>query len=132
MFRFIVAILCTLLQPVAAQKYFIGNMANAGAWNITDTDLDCTTLPCSFDLALGCFKGKKCPPVVIFEGKISGTIDVGHCDVGVMYSFVNFSEDDSGITVQHAGGHFGAVGISRFGVGTCFCHISNKLLCGIR
>jgi len=112
----------------AAQKYLIGNEQYSGAWNITQ--VDCSTLPCGFNLGSGCYPGRPCPPVVIFAGSLAGTIDMSDCDVGVMYSFVNLSVDDAGIVVQHKGGIYGAKGVAQFGTGVCFCHTGSKLMCG--
>ncbi|CAD7929658.1 unnamed protein product [Amoebophrya sp. A25] len=119
---------------VIAQKYAIGDTFMSGAFNITQSALNCTThsAPCQFNLRTGCFAGKLCPPVVVFEGEISGTIEMNDCDVGVMYSFVNHGSNELGVAVQHIGGKYGAVGVAQYGVGTCFCYTNSKLLCGQR
>jgi hypothetical protein len=60
---------------------------------ITEDALDCTTFPCKMDLKTACYnKGgerRQCPPVIIFEGEIRGTLELEKCDVGVIYTFVN-------------------------------------------
>lgn len=57
-----------------AQKYLIGDAWQSGAFNISK--VDCSTSPCRFNLGNGCFEGKQCPPVVIFEGTLSGRSSV--------------------------------------------------------
>ncbi|CAD7941698.1 unnamed protein product [Amoebophrya sp. A120] len=77
-----------LLPGVHAQKYIIGDQFMSGAFNISRSSISCSSpnAPCGFNLETGCFMGKRCPPVVIFEGDMSGTIEMSDCDVGVMYS----------------------------------------------
>lgn len=126
----LLAWLALVPNEALGQKYLIGNFEYAGGFNITDTDINCSTMPCSFDLNTGCYPGRKCPPVVIFEGAIAGTIDMSRCDVGVMYTFVNLSVDDAGIVVQHTGGIYGAKGVPQYGTGVCFCYTGERLMCG--
>ncbi len=57
-------------------------------------------------------------------------VRMSNCEEGVMYHFVNKSENDHGIVVQHKGGEFGAKSVPQFGVGTCFCMTGQILMCG--
>eukprot|EP00931_Biecheleriopsis_adriatica_P011882 TRINITY_DN112974_c0_g1_i1.p1 TRINITY_DN112974_c0_g1~~TRINITY_DN112974_c0_g1_i1.p1 ORF type:complete len:125 (-),score=21.02 TRINITY_DN112974_c0_g1_i1:41-415(-) len=117
-----VALFCC---TVHAAKYLVGHEANAGAFEVY-FDEDKMTL----DLDGDCYPGKVCPPVLVMLGQHSGTIEVKNCYVGVMYTFINKGEMDSGVVVQHEGGLYGAKGIPQFGVGTCFCYTGGALMCG--
>lgn len=85
------------VAPVSAQKYIIGDTFMSGAFNISEKSVQCTSpnAPCGFNLEAGCFMGKRCPPVVIFEGELSGTIEMENCDVGVMYNLFLRSHDNT-------------------------------------
>mmetsp|Transcript_72687 Transcript_72687/g.164948 ORF Transcript_72687/g.164948 Transcript_72687/m.164948 type:complete len:131 (-) Transcript_72687:144-536(-) len=119
------SLLLACLRPVQAAKYIIGNTANSGAFEIHFDD-DKRTL----DLEKDCHNNKACPPVIIMSGRQVGTIDVSHCQEGVMYTFVNKGDLDAGVVVQHVGGLYGSKGIAQFGVGTCFCYKNAQLMCG--
>merc|ERR1719454_1616235 len=113
----------TLLVGAQAAKYLIGNEANSGAWEVQEE-------VGMFDLRESCHPGKICPPVIMFTGAQVGTIQVSNCEEGVLYSFINKSQNEYGIIVQDAGGESGAKPINQFGVGNCFCYRNSTLLCG--
>eukprot|EP00746_Dinoflagellata_sp_MGD_P165288 gnl/MRDRNA2_/MRDRNA2_94471_c0_seq1.p1 gnl/MRDRNA2_/MRDRNA2_94471_c0~~gnl/MRDRNA2_/MRDRNA2_94471_c0_seq1.p1 ORF type:complete len:130 (+),score=18.73 gnl/MRDRNA2_/MRDRNA2_94471_c0_seq1:64-453(+) len=120
------ALLMSLILGMSqAAKYLIGTDSNSGAFEVSFDETK--TL---LDLEGDCHSQKSCPPVIIMVGSQQGTIELKNCETGVMYSFINHSENDAGITVQQEGGMFGAKGIPQYGVGTCFCYKERTMMCG--
>eukprot|EP00927_Polykrikos_kofoidii_P053363 TRINITY_DN47806_c0_g1_i1.p1 TRINITY_DN47806_c0_g1~~TRINITY_DN47806_c0_g1_i1.p1 ORF type:complete len:126 (+),score=24.38 TRINITY_DN47806_c0_g1_i1:76-453(+) len=116
---------CIFIVTVQSAKYMIGREQNSGAFEVF-FDEEKQVL----DLAEDCHHDKACPPVVVMVGRQVGTIDVTNCQEGVMYTFVNKGDLDSGVVMQHEGGLYGSKGIPQYGVGTCFCYKEGTLMCG--
>eukprot|EP00812_Abedinium_dasypus_P012703 NODE_6209_length_521_cov_322.448498.p2 GENE.NODE_6209_length_521_cov_322.448498~~NODE_6209_length_521_cov_322.448498.p2 ORF type:complete len:133 (-),score=40.98 NODE_6209_length_521_cov_322.448498:105-503(-) len=113
-----------LFVAAEASSYFIGKEKHSGAY-LLDLDEESRAL----DLELGCYEGKMCPPVIILQGRFSGTLELNNCIDGTLYNFVNNGDLDAGIVVQQEGGMHGSRGIEQYGVGPCFCYTGRQLFC---